>query len=243
MNNTYAAFGRLVTALALCLVLAACLKTPGTGGTQGERLAPCTASGSQFGDEKFDRWPQIYHGTVSQVVESHLGRIGQVSQLPIRCTAKNYASMESPTSALSGLAAQLPAWKGAQQDLSESDVSAVLLEFLRVYECSLNERRHNLSVMLINEQTGGVLTRGEFNDLYAEQNQQIDTELRIARATLERTLELVGGYDRLRPLALDIECLKRSSLDLRNVLGLAAQASACLPRSWDVRGSLDDLPD
>ncbi len=62
-----------------------------------------------------------------------------------------------------------------------------------------------------------------------------------ARPTLERTLSIIGGLDRLNLLKLDIECLRRASLDLRNTLGLVAEAASCMPRSWDVRGSLRDM--
>ena len=44
--------------------------------------------------------------------------------------------------------------------------------------------------------------------------------------------------DRLRALESGMECLARTSLDIRNALGLAAETAACLPRAWDARTSL-----
>ena len=123
--------------------------------------------------------------------------------------------------------------------LSELDFPVVLQELLRVYECSLLERQAFLPTLILQEHGG--MNHWEFLDQQAEENQAINSDLRIARPALERTLQIVGGYDLLRPLALDIECIKRTSLDLRNVLGLAAEVSTCLPRSWDGHDSLRDL--
>jgi hypothetical protein len=148
---------------------------------------------------------------------------------------------------LKKMAKMLPVWKEddkALEDLSEADMAPVMLEFLRVYECSLREREMYLSIYILRDEDGsGSLLFGDYVDRKEEQDQQIHRELIIARATLERILGLMGGYDRLRPLALDIECIKRASLDLRNVLGLAADASSCMPKSWDTHGSLRDLPE
>ena len=130
------------------------------------------------------------------------------------------------------------------------DVGPVLLEYLRTYECALNERKNFIGIIVPKENASNAgqnvsvsMDRILYNDTTDEQRSTIDHELAVSRATLNRTLTIIGGEDRLRPLSLDIECLKRVSLDIRNITGLISQASACLPRIRDARGSLRDLPD
>jgi len=125
-------------------------------------------------------------------------------------------------------------------------MGTVLLEYLRTYECALSERQSFLNVILQNSSAQQNASIGNSRDTYNEANaserQTIARELSLARATLDRTLLVIGGMDRLRPLTVDIECLKRTSLDIRNITGLISQTSMCLPRVRDARGSLQDLP-
>ena len=82
-------------------------------------------------------------------------------------------------------------------------------------------------------------------DILREQTIQfkkMKEEVALARPTLHRTLSLIGGIDRLRPVDSSFECLQRASLDIRNILGLTAEVTSCLPRILDTRGSLRDLP-
>ena len=130
------------------------------------------------------------------------------------------------------LAALLPPWKESSRlaHLSEMDIGPVLLEYLRTYECSLSERDNLLFIIVPREHGTDSMERGLYQDTVAEQSELITHERSIARATLDRTLLILGGLDRLTPLGADIECLKRTSLDIRNSLGLVSQAAACLPR-------------
>lgn len=243
MNKFPRTTGTLLAATA-ALLLAACEDFTTPRARQFTALAPCTASGTTFATMPFEDWKDEYHKRVSDVVEAHISSIEQTSQNPLQCTADDYASVLQPSGQLTALASELPAWKDRTGELSEADAGSVLLEYLRIYECSLNERQYLLSVspLLPTERN----TPMELGDLNAEVGKQVDIieqEVALARPILERTLTIVGGYDRLRPLMVDIECLKRASLDLRNVLGLAAEASKCMPRIWDTHGSLRDLKD
>lgn len=234
----------LALLLAGCTVLGACgiVTTPNTG-TDLQALAACTGSGSMFDHISFDDWPKTYHSTVANVIEAHMDSLKDATKLQLQCTAPDYASMVKPTQDLRDLAGQLPPWQDSQklQSLSEADIGPVLLEYLRVYECALNERNNFKMIKIQQEKNGG----NDFTNATEASREEgiIDHELAIARPALDRTLQIVGGADRLRPLALDIECLKRTSLDIRNILGLVSQVSACLPRVRDARGSLRDLPD
>ncbi len=243
MNNRRFFMGlRSLTLLAICgaLLLSAC--TPVAQKRRISGLAPCTAAGSLFGTLPFDQWTTRYHGTVNDVVEAHLASISGIASMPLECTADDYASVVPPSQPLQTLARGLPAWNTAARldALSETDAAAVLLEFLRVYECSLNERRHYLPILATRD-PAVLFNRGKYNKVQEEQRDAMARELDLARPALDRTLAIMAGFDQLRPLSIDLECVKRASLDVRNVLGLAAEASACLPRSWDAHGSLRDL--
>ncbi len=229
----------LLLLLSLTAVLTAC-RDRTQEGAQARRLPPCTAEGSVFGGMRMAAWPEHYHRTVAAVVEAHLRRGSEVATAPLLCTAADAAWTEEATEELRAMARMLPAWRGEADRLREADFVPVLLEFLRIYECSLNEYRNTR--WALRTQTGAV-ERGPLLQRFLEENALIERELTIAQPALERTLLVTGGIDRLRPLAYGTECLKRTSLDLRNVLGLAAETSACLPRAWDVHGSLRDLAD
>lgn len=237
MSDRAATIGRLGAAGIALLLLLSCNSKLTQENRQSAHLAACTASGSSFATRPLQEWPAYYHGTVAQVVESHVQRMNSVTSVPLLCTAEDAHLVESATDALQDLAAALPAWRSAGTALRESDMASVLLEFLRIYECSLNERRQTRWVAIPESDVGKLLMSA------SEEQKIIERELTLAQPALERTLLVIGGLDRLRPLSYGTECLKRTSLDLRNVLGLAAEASACLPRAWDARGSLRDLAD
>lgn len=227
------------------MLLAGCgILTSSDTGTDLTALAACTGSGTAFDDTKlpFDKWVSTYHSTVAGVIQAHMDSLENTAKLPLDCTAPDYASMVKPTPELSSLASQLAPWKDNAtklQALSETELAPVLLEYLREYQCALNERKN-----FIEEKVQQSMSGGTDESILEESNRQsgiIDHELALAQPALDRTLQIVGDEDRIRPLSLDIECLKRASLDIRNVLGLAAQASACLPRIVNARGSLRDL--
>lgn len=242
MNKTTFTVGKTLAALCACAMLAACGNDTAPG-TQSQRLPACSAKGSIFADAPFDEWADLYHGKVSAAVEAHLDTLRNAAELPLQCTAEEYADVVPATTELREIAGYLPGYREGNklEELNESDVGAVMLEFLRVYECSMLERKSYLLIRIPQEE--GPMMSWELLDIKKEQEATIDRELDVSRATMEKTMALVGGYDRLRPLALDVECIKRASLDLRNVLGLASDASSCLPKVWDTHGSLRDLPE
>lgn len=223
---------RLSAYATAALLLAGCEASGGRASPL--RLAACSAEGSVFEDREFDEWSDLYHSSVDKAVEAHLSSMRGIASQAIECTAEDYHGAIPASSQLQDIADMMPAWEN-RSDLSESDFSAVLLEFLRVYECALNEHNELLPISDRTNSTGTLLE--EQSDTAAF----IERERTVARVTLERTLGLLGGFDRLQPLALDIECLKRSSLDLRNAVGLMSDVSSCLPRIWDAKGSLRDL--
>ncbi|MBI1812831.1 hypothetical protein HYR82_03550 [Candidatus Peregrinibacteria bacterium] len=200
-------------------------------------LGACGGSPLLFpsGKGTFDTWIAQYHTAVDIVVSAHL------SERPMQCTA---TGSDLPSTPLLLLAGMLPPWQEPQKllGLRESDMGAVLLEFLRVYECALRERETFLPIAVAQEAAPATtFSLGPHTTEMMREQTVIGRELTGDRNALHRTLLFLEGRDRLRPLATNMECLARASLDLRNTLGLAADASACMPRVWDARGSLRNL--
>lgn len=202
--------------------------SPGSGGGREEvppqALSPCSAEGSVFAQLPFEEWAQTYHGTVEAVIAAEMQK---ETAATLTCTTQDQpVRMASPP--LQNLAASLPPWAersgGTAVAVTAEDTIPVLLEYVRIYECSLLERQ---------------LEHGSntFTDELL-----IGNELAVARPALERTLLLLSGRNRLRPLTDSLTCVERSLVDIRNVTGLLAEASACWNRTWDARESLRDIP-
>lgn len=184
-------------------------------------------------EDTFAKWRRDYQTQVETVLRAHL------KEQPIQCTE----SARMPASAaLKELAAELPPWKDEddRSTLLEADFAAVLLEHLRIYECSLLE--HLFFIESRHELPDGASV-SEFAQSVTDRQREVTEEIALAEATLERLLTFTGGADRLRPLEESLTCLQQLSLDLRNVLSLTADTTACLPRVWDVRESLRDPHD
>lgn len=239
-NNPLLSVGVRIVLLAL---LSGCASAPDWRWTGSEQLTSCTGKGGPFEKQALEKWPDTYHGMVSRVIEAHTKKFENLSTAEITCTAEDYPSMFKASGELQGLASTLEPWK--KRSVSELELAPVLLEYLRVYECSLEEKRYFLTTeqqkSSASSSAGTQLGHGNFLSDMTEDEILINRELASARPILERTLSIVGGLDRLKPLAMDIECVKRASIDLRNGLGLVAEAAACMPRAIDARGSLRDL--
>ena len=208
-------------------------------------LGPCDPDENLFsrddrppqGKTVVDAWKERYHTRVSGVIEAHLAelRTGGTCAEGVR---------SPPTSALESLAEELPGWR-SKGNLSEEDMAAVLLDYHQVYECSLQARAFTLS----SDVAAGMSAEGElfvsvtkYWSVLEQERKAIDDELVISRGALRRALQYVSGRGRLHPLENALVCFERATLDIRNSLSLAAEASACLPRIWDARTSLRTLP-
>lgn len=242
-----------ITGVFAAAVLAGCGASEPDVGNNVLKLPGCGTNDGMFDTTLLEATIEEYHLTVAGVIDAHINDLSDINTLPLTCTANDYRGLLAPSSALESLAARLPEWGPSRAgELSEADMGSVLLEHLRVYECALYRRSQFLEVFIIRERgtTGKVngediQTISSF-DLSEEQRRQqslIEHELLTARPTLERTLAFIGGIDRLRPLTAELECLKRASLDLRNSMGLMAESASCMPKIWDARGSLRDLPE
>jgi hypothetical protein len=222
------------------------------------KLGACTYEDTDlFRDRPFSGWIQQYHGTVGKIIEGLLGTPTsrhfvnrRFSAGPAQC--QSTAPVPAPPG-LSELAVRLEPWKGSADPFTRSDTTPVLLEYLRVYECSLAERSFFLPVEIRNEELerrallpGGLGANPLwYTDLFRMTFEQLTTiieEFETARPTLERALSLAGTLNLARHFSDDIECLQRASLDIRNALALSADTAACMPRIWNAKDPLRDPP-
>jgi hypothetical protein len=269
MNDRPSGIGWIALALGT-LLLGGCSYWSGGSRLSGEALAPCTGSGSMFASllpltipqnqEDYDRMrrdgrapmsiqqaAQLYHQTVGGVIDAHM-------ELH---TNKASVCQETPANAgasgpLSALAASLPPWKSETRKnaLMEREMHGVLLEYLRIYQCSLLEYKdaaYEPAISWWYTQQNLTVVSDEYVDSISRENaltaageiqRLVDREAGIARTALQRTLAFVGGVDRLHAGDVDFECVRRASMDLRNVMGLLSEALSCSAKALDARGSL-----
>lgn len=203
-----------------------------------------------------------YHARVSEVIEEYRGIIGlgdenepetenaeatdedanvRADGAILRCTEENYRDVVPAGPVLTALAAELQPWKeGALdvEDLSASDTIAVLAEFLREYECTLEEYDRFAEQRVQTDMRTGAFGPQALANEKARRQRLIAEELQVARSALERTLLLLSGAQRLHPLVADIECILRTSTDLRNAMALVSTAASCMGRTTDARSPL-----
>ena len=257
MKNRYTTIGSWTV---LCALLISTLPTAKAAPEPGKRypiLAPCTRYEDRYTDVAaflnidFADWDDIYHEQVNAAIEEYLKPPGK-----IKCTEDNLLPVVTG-SAIGRIARSLPPW--AEPDdfakLKQADISSVLLEYLRVYECAMTEHNFYLPIDIITERfeaaaVGGVPVRiipgFSLMTLAAEmaaRRIKMSEEIAISRKTLERSLMIISGIGRLGPIDAELQCLQRGSLDLRNALSLASDAAMCLPRVWDSRDVLRDTSD
>ena len=211
-------------------------------------LAPCTPGDARYASLSFkggsvDSWVEQYHEQVNSVVEEYSKPAQNIA-----CTEDKLLPVTTGD-ALYDLAKKLPPWSTAEklEDLRKNDVGFVLLEFLRVYECALLDRGNFTRLYVQNEyENSGTDRELRVYDQELKtraERETIEQELRIARPTLEKALQIVTGDMRLATLDAELQCLQRASLDIRNSLSLAADASSCLPRIWNSKDVLRTLAD
>lgn len=259
---------RVAAALLVCVLLSACRGGQSFKDDIGiQRLASCSIEDSPFqvGEEEaeaegtedegpestdftddedsdeeavsdVERWKNTYHATVDQIVEADLDSLAQSE------CVETPGGLPPATPALRALASTLPPWKNAPTELnnlSQADMGAVLLEYLRTYQCAMAEYQQQFYTYAAKEG----MTVVQYDQLEQETRTLIRDELVVSRLALERTLSVTGRLGRLRPLFHELDCVIAASLDLRNQLGLISEVSSCLPRVRDARNTLRDLQD
>ena len=228
-------------------------------------LAPCTIYSDllktiPFESDNFEDWPEEYRNKVQSIVEENFSFLKSSPN----CSASSPEDLLAPQSSLQSLASQLPTWQSARgkaPQLKQTDIGLVLLEFLNVYECAIQERFYFLTRDAWNTtyensvssagNLGGIIaggsssSKGTSYSLVLEETFKelpvLESELLSARDILNRTLSIISGMNRYLALDRELRCIEGASLDLRNATALAAEAATCLPRIWNAKDPLRDI--
>lgn len=219
-----------------------------TGSAAGENVAAlpaCERDEALFPDNVdipegltiVEGWAKLYHDRVRKIVDDSLGR----SEENAVCDGRSHvAASES----LKSLALDL-----GETDAVPDGMPALLIQYLERYECALVEE--SLIAELRAEESASQQPVNAEDQDYAvtdlqaasqRERRAIAVELLTARPAMHRTLTYLSGRGRFDSLNGALQCLMGATLDIRNALDLAAEASACMPRIWDARTSLRTLP-
>lgn len=244
--------------IALAALFSGCGRQEYRDEFSGEKQEACTAEGSPFADKDFaefdniyispeyKNWEEIFEEQVKDVIDAHakvvLGEEEEGGTQPVSCTAETYREMLPASDALRTLAGKMPAFKKRKDKISEMDISAVLLEWLRVYQCALQEHSAFAETQIAREMSKieeptqtAIASEAKIRRAY------IEGQLQRSDALIARLVVLLGGLNRLRPIVAELECLERASADIRNGLALMADASACMPKALNARTSVRDF--
>lgn len=217
-----------------------------------EYLEPCTRldlvyTGLFVNNKPFEQWSENYHQAVSDVFDEYVDglEVGKAE-----CGSESTAGFIPPGEKLREMAKKLPPWQNEEKlkQLTRNDLAAVTQEFLRVYNCALVEGKYLLPRDIVDEyseEKDGVklLNLVKFLGKSAARERLIAEETELARLTLERMYNVIGMMEGMDNLEGELVCLQRSSLDIRNIMALAAESSSCLARTFNARDVLHDIPE
>lgn len=96
---------------------------------------------------------------------------------------------------------------------------------------------------LCNESCPVYMTNNELAARLPATMEAIALERRRSRLALDRALQTIRSFDANFPVARELICYQRASLDLRNELNLLADAVSCMPKIWDAITSIHDRKD
>jgi hypothetical protein len=229
---------------------------PTITGVQEDSYRTCSDVGTLFeGMQSASGVTALFNKTVSVVVAER--------QLYLSTPSMWSCIAEPPMAKLSLLASNLPGWyfpvdtatpsgtvTGYRSRVgSFSSFSSVLAEFLREYECKLSimEDRTSEAILSGNDIdqpcTSSPCPSLSFPDFFirpGKYKDRITADKDRARVALERTLHTMRSFEANYAAARNIWCFELASLDLRNELGLLADATSCMPKIWDAITSLHD---
>ncbi len=196
-----------------------------------------------------EEWRDFYHAAVDAIIRAHMNQPSAI------CRAEPFVPASEP---LKAIAALVEPWKSGVP-FTEEEAPSILLEFLRTYRCALQFRAGDLyyqNALDAYEAEPGdpsfeypTKDEDEFNDDNSifvipvlaramREHLVIGEELTLAEQAMRRTLIYIAAADHMRPLASNVTCLEDISLEIRNLMSLAAETSACMVRIRNARGSL-----
>jgi hypothetical protein len=207
----------------------------------------CHDGDTTFIGSNIERWSCVYHNTVDSILEGVLNQ-----DQPSICGPES----KDAASELTFLAGQLEPWslndslpEEEQIPITTDQTPSILQEYLRVYECALYEHETNLPAsvlsVLYEEDKDNSPAFNLFNHTLRSLGDQerLTYEITRSRKALQQSLLLLSRGRPSGAMGGHLACLQRVSLDLRNIMGLAAEAGSCLPKSWNARDVLRDYTD
>lgn len=160
---------------------------------------------------------------------------------------------------LQALADDMPGWHyvmqtavlGSPQTLVNrkpvtwENFSSVALEFVREYECKLSELQDQaINVVLTDNDIENPDPAGLYSATLASRItnliQLMTDERQRARTATERTINTLRSFEMHLPFTLQMHCMQRTAMDLKNTLALTADAVSCMPKIWDSVTSIHD---
>jgi hypothetical protein len=224
-------------------------------------LRACTSEGTMFQDmQSATDVISLFKQNVSTVVHER--------QQYLEKSSAWECDKDPPAPKLTALAARLPGLSIPRTNGTDSmylaprpigfnSFASVLGEYMREYECKLSELQQQ-SLALVSsgddidepctETTSSAGTSSScppvsgydvFERTGAYQ-QRLQEERTIARTALERTFETLRSFETNYAVAVDLVCIQRLSLDLKNEMSLLADSVSCMPKIWDAVTSLHD---
>jgi hypothetical protein len=138
---------------------------------------------------------------------------------------------------------------GAAADVTFVKFPDVVADFQRLYECKLSEFDASWSTTVVAQgydrydssaQKGKPITQFTETPRIVEFQNSLHEEVELTRLALQRSLLTLRSLELGAPINVELNCLEREMLDMRNELSLLADASACFPRIWDAATSLHE---
>jgi hypothetical protein len=219
----------------------------------GSGSIACTSSGTIFDvriDEKMDIPSEVvqkYHRMMSAAFAEHERALATPSAWT--CSANTFERMAPRSQTLSAMASTMPQWKKRLQDVTFVKFPDVVADFQRLYECKLSEFDASWSTTVVAQgydrydssaQKGKPITQFTETPRIVEFQNSLHEEVELTRLALQRSLLTLRSLELGAPINVELNCLEREMLDMRNELSLLADASACFPRIWDAATSLHE---
>jgi hypothetical protein len=213
-----------------------------------QNAAGCTSEGSPFDPEEDSSMKNAtkviekFHEEVSDVVAEHEYFLKTPSRW--KCDAKTFDELMPPSPKLQAMAKKLPGLSKNDKKAGFSSFVPILAEYQRVYECRMLELTEGrIGAVLEGQDTSASSEPGsnaEVIDRATSLTALLVSERHTSRLALERTFNTFRSFELAAPMNIELNCLQREAVDLRNALSLLADTASCMPKIWDAVTSLHE---
>lgn len=209
----------------------------------------CVSKGTPFDPERDEtmKIPQKviekFHKDVSDVVAEHEYHLKTPSRW--KCDGKTFDELMPPSPKLKKMAKALPGLSAQDKKAEFSSFIPIITEYQRVYECRLYELTEGRIDIVQEGQDESSSAEGAKSNFETAQRitsltQRLADERRTSRIALEHTFNTFRSFELAAPMNIELNCLQREALDVRNAMSLLSDAASCLPKIWDAATSLHE---